>query len=177
MYRSIFEICILFFPQKQSRFSFKPPFSRRCRGKPCLPSYTASAPTYRIIFRSAPSPLRRIPYLPATLVPYRNPPRRARSPALHAALPWDVGAHSVRPQRKPLPRFSGKVPHAETDFLSKKILPAAHPPLGTTSPLLNRLIFMKKSLFPAISSRKPTFFPPKTDFLSAHFYETMSVIR
>lgn len=47
MYRSIFEICILFFPQKQSRFSFKPPFSHRCRGEPCLPAAQTTAALFR----------------------------------------------------------------------------------------------------------------------------------
>ena len=47
MYRSIFEIWILFFPQKQSRFSFKPPFSHRCRGEPCLPAAQTAAALFR----------------------------------------------------------------------------------------------------------------------------------
>ena len=47
MYRSIFEIQILFFPQKQSRFSFKPPFSHRCRGEPCLPAAQTTAALFR----------------------------------------------------------------------------------------------------------------------------------
>lgn len=47
MYRSIFEIRILFFPQKQSRFSFKPPFSHRCRGEPCLPAAQTTAALFR----------------------------------------------------------------------------------------------------------------------------------
>lgn len=70
-------------------------------------------------------------------------------------FPTAVGANLVCPQPKPLPRFSGKVPHTENghrrtlcapatpaclfpfrkaDFLSKKILPAAHPPHGTRLP-------------------------------------------
>lgn len=91
-----------------------------------------------------------------------------------------AGANLVCPQPKPLPRFSGKVSHTENghrrtlcapatpaclfpfrkaDFLSKKILPATHPPHGTRLPLLNRLIFIEN----AFLSYCPL---PQTNFLS-----------
>lgn len=118
-------------------------------------------------------------------------------PSSHS-FPTAVGVNLVCPQPKPLPRFSGKVPHTENghrrtlcapathaclfpfrkaDFLSKKFCPLRILRMAQDSPPKPTYFHKKMLFFPTALPRKPTFFPPKTDFLSAHFYETMSVIR
>lgn len=138
MYRSIFEIWILFFPQKQSRFSFKPPFSHRCRGEPYLPAAQTTAALFR-----------------------EGSPHGKR-----------VQAHTLPPCNPRMP-----VPFPQSRLSFKKNPARCASSAWHKTPLLNRLIFKKMLFFATALSRKPTFIPPKTDFLSAHFYETMSVIR
>ena len=112
-------------------------------------------------------------------------------------FPTAVGANLVCPQPKPLPRFSGKVPHTENGHRRTLCAPATphacslsakptffqkNPARCASSawhktPLLYRLIFIKNVFLSYCPLLQTNFLSPKTDFLSAHFYETMSVIR
>ena len=113
-------------------------------------------------------------------------------------FPTAVGANLVCPQPKPLPRFSGKIPHTENghrrtlcapatpaclfpfrkaDFLSKKSCLLRILRMAQDSPPKPTYFHKKCFSFLLPSPANQLSFPPKTDFLSAHFYETMSVIR
>lgn len=105
-------------------------------------------------------------------------------------FPTAVGANLVCLQPKPLPRFSGKVPHTENghrrtlcppatpaclfpfrkaDFLSKKILPAAHPPHGTRHPPKPTYFHKKCFSFLLPSPANQLSFRPKPTFFQLIF--------
>ena len=185
-----FCLCIVLFLKSGFYFSLRNkvgfplshPFSPLLWGEQCLPSYTASAPIYRIIFLSAPSPLSRIPYLPATLVPYRNPPRRGavtrptRSASLGrrgaqcapaaqttAALFREGSPHGKRAQahtvRPCSPRMPVPFPPSRLSF--KKNSARCASSAWHKTPLLNRLIFIKNVFLSYCPLLQTNFLSPK----------------